>query len=220
MPFFKDYNDDQAKILVWKYDETDVFNEKQLIIPEDFEKVINYHPKKKLEYLMIRQMLADTLPNHRILYRTIGQPYLFPKDYFISISHSFPFASLAISEKRIGIDLEKINDKIQRIRHKFINQNEEEWISKMDNQTEVLVVIWAIKEALYKLHPSKYWSLKKHYEVEEFDLNSLSQISCRVFDADFEDVYQADVFKLENYYYAIIEENHQLNFKMGKDVLF
>ena len=90
----------------------------------------------------------------------------------------------------------------------------------MDNQTEVLVVIWAIKEALYKLHPSKYWSLKKHYEVEEFDLNSLSQISCRVFDADFEDVYQADVFKLENYYYAIIEENHQLNFKMGKDVLF
>ena len=44
MPFFKDYNDDQAKILVWKYDETDVFNEKQLIIPEDFEKVINYHP--------------------------------------------------------------------------------------------------------------------------------------------------------------------------------
>ena len=93
MPIYKEIKDNQAHIFIWKYEGEDVLNEELLICSEDLGKVENYHPKKKKEYLMIRQMLQNHLPDHKILYKTIGQPYLFPKDFFISISHSFPFAS-------------------------------------------------------------------------------------------------------------------------------
>lgn len=219
MPFYQDFTDEHATILFWKYDEEDRFNHEELIETENFAKIENYHPKKLKEYLMIRQMLKMLMPEHKILYKTIGQPYLFPKDAFISITHSFPFASLAISEKRVGIDLERIMPKILRIKHKFLHPTEKSW-TENENEVEMITVIWVIKEALYKLHPCKYWSLKDHYEVEPFDLNDLSEIKCRVFDDTFEDHYIARVTRIEDFFFAIIEENHKINYIIKPDNIF
>lgn len=213
MPFYKDFSDENASILFWKYEDEDVFDEKKLIESEDFEKVTNYHPKKLKEYLMIREMLKMQLPEHKILYRTEGQPYLFPKDYFISITHSFPFASIAISKKRVGIDIEKAMPKILKIKHKFLHNSEISWTSTA-HEVEFLTIIWVIKEALYKLHPSKFWSLKNHYEVQPFSLEDLSAVKCRVFDENFEDQYIARISKIEDFYFAVIEENHTLNYQI------
>lgn len=213
MPFYQDLTDDNASILFWKYNEEDVFDHQAFIEPENFAKVEHYHPKKLIEYLMIRQMLKMLKPDHKILYKTIGQPYLFPKDAFISISHSYPFAALAISQKRVGIDMERIQPKIVRVKHKFLNDAELSW-TETEDEVELLTVIWAVKEALYKLHPSKLWSLKKHYQVEAFSLDQLSGLKCRVFDHDFEDCYTARVIKMEDYYFAVVEEDHMLNYKI------
>ena len=219
MPFYKDFTDENASILFWKYDETDQFENAELIEPENTEKVAQYHPKKLIEYLMIRKMLKMQLPEHKILYKTIGQPYLFPKDYFISITHSFPFASLAISKKRVGIDIERIMPKILRVKHKFLHPTEISW-TENEGEVEFLTILWVIKEALYKLHPSKFWSLKNYYEVEKFSLDDLSEIRCRVFDEDFEDRYIARVAKIEDFYFAVIEEDHQINFKIPAESPF
>ncbi len=213
MPFYQDLTDDNASILFWKYNEEDVFDHQAFIEPENFAKVEHYHPKKLIEYLMIRQMLKMLKPDHKILYKTIGQPYLFPKDAFISISHSYPFAALAISQKRVGIDMERIQPKIVRVKHKFLNDAELSW-TETEDEVELLTVIWAVKEALYKLHLSKLWSLKKHYQVDEFSLDQLSNLKCRVFDHDFEDCYTARVIKMEDYYFAVVEEDHMLNYKI------
>lgn len=219
MPFYKDFTDENATILFWKDDEVDFFDENALIEPEDFEKVKNYHPKKLREYLMIRKLLKMQLPEHKILYKTIGQPYLSPKDQFISITHSYPFAALAISKKRVGIDIERIMPKILKIKSKFLHDSEKLWTENED-EVEFLTVIWVIKEALYKLHPSKYWSLKDHYEVEPFDLKNLDEIKCRVFDNDFEDRYTARVSRIEEFFFAIIEEEHQINYKIPPENIF
>ncbi|QFG52629.1 4'-phosphopantetheinyl transferase family protein [Chryseobacterium sp.] len=213
MPFYQDLTDKNASILFWKYNDDDAFDHKALIEPENFAKVEHYHPKKLIEYLMVRQMLKMLKPDHKILYKTIGQPYLFPKDAFISISHSYPFAALAISQKRVGIDMERIQPKIVRVKHKFLNDAELSW-TETEDEVELLTVIWAVKEALYKLHPSKLWSLKKHYQVEAFILDQLSNLKCRVFDEDFEDCYTARVIKMEDYYFAVVEEDHMLNYKV------
>jgi phosphopantetheinyl transferase len=216
MPFYQDFTDENARILFWKFSDEDRFDVNELVEAEDFEKVKNYHPKKLIEYLMIRKMLKMLLPKHKILYKTIGQPYLFPKDAFISITHSFPFASLAVSQKRVGIDLEKTMPKILRIKHKFLHQSEISWTENKD-EVEFLTVIWVIKEALYKLHPGKFWSLKNHYEIEKFDLKHLSNIRCRIFDETFEDRYVARVSKVEEFYFAVIEEDHQINYKIPEE---
>ena len=66
------------------------------------------------------------------------------------------------------------------------------------------------QESLYKVHLSKYWSLKKHYQVFPFDINNLSEIKCRVFDDFFSHDFTAKVFKIEDFYFAIVEENRDL----------
>lgn len=206
MPLYKEFRNEQDSILLWKYTDEDHLDITELADEDDNGKIENYHPKKLLEYLMIRKMLKIELPFHKIAYKSIGEPYLVPNDFFISISHSFPYASLAISKQRIGIDLEKINPKILKIKHKFLHDNELIWTNNQ-NELEYLIIIWTVKEALYKLHPSKYWSLKKHYEVDYFDINDLSSINCSVFDDNFKDEFTAEVLKIEDYYFAIIKEN-------------
>lgn len=210
MPFYHDYSDENAVILYWKYGEEDNFNVDELIEPENLERAKDYHPKKLIEHLMVRQMLKMLLPEHKIMYKTIGEPYLWPNTAQISITHSFPFASLAVSKNRVGIDLEKVNSKILRIKHKFLHESEHLWTQDKENEVELLTIIWVIKESLYKVHPSKYWSLKDHYQIDPFNMEDLSEIKCRVFDDFFSHDFTAKVFKIEEFYFAIVEETRDV----------
>ena len=210
MPFYHDYSDENAVILYWKYGEEDNFNVDELIEPENLERAKDYHPKKLIEHLMVRQMLKMLLPDHKIMYKTIGEPYLWPNTAQISITHSFPFASLAVSKNRVGIDLEKVNSKILRIKQKFLHESEHVWTQDKENEVELLTIIWVIKESLYKVHPSKYWSLKDHYQIDPFNMEDLSEIKCRVFDDFFSHDFTAKVFKIEEFYFAIVEETRDV----------
>ncbi|MDR2205734.1 MAG: 4'-phosphopantetheinyl transferase superfamily protein [Flavobacteriaceae bacterium] len=202
MSVYKDFSVGNSKILLWKYEEGEHFDAKQLLEPENYERLKAFHPKKLLETLMVRKILKDILPEHKILYKD-GEPYLQPKDFEISITNSFPLAALAISDEKIGIDLELFNPKILRVRDKFIVPEERIFIPE-NRETEYLTVIWSIKESLYKIHHSKYWSLKAHYEVKPFDLDNLSTIECRVHDEYFSDTFSAKVYLFEEFCFSVV----------------
>lgn len=203
MPLYKDFSDDKAAILLWKFDENEELDPDFLLEKENQHKILGYHPNKVAEVLMVRKMLKQILPQHKILYRDNGEPYLFPQDFHISVSHSFPLAALAISKKKIGIDLEKRKEKIKKIRHKFI-LHEDLFI---DNTREVdyLTAIWCVKEALYKIHHSKHWSLKKHYDVLPFEVKETFTAKCRVYDLENEDFFKAKLSFFEDYCLAIVD---------------
>ncbi|MEC5158775.1 4'-phosphopantetheinyl transferase family protein [Chryseobacterium sp. MP_3.2] len=203
MPLYRDFSDDQATILLWKYDEKEDLNPENLIEAENFEKVKEYHPTKLKELLLVRKILKSVLPNHKILYEG-RTPYLFPNDFEISVTHSFPFAALAISKNKVGIDIEPFNNKITRIKHKFLWEEESGFIEK-EKETAYLTVIWSLKESLYKIHHSNYWSLKKHYEVKPFELDFPFNIQCRVHDETVSDLYKARVEFFDQYCFTIVD---------------
>ncbi|MEC5395528.1 4'-phosphopantetheinyl transferase family protein [Bergeyella sp. RCAD1439] len=211
MPLHQKIETAHTTILFWEYDAGESALDEGLVYPDEREKIEAYAPKKKAEFLMVRRMLRLLKPGCRILYRGLGQPYLWPKEAFVSITHSFPLAALAVSEKRVGIDLERVSPKVLNVKSKFLHASEQNWLGS-ECEAEYLTVIWVIKEALYKLHPSKYWSLKKHYRVEPFDLAHLSAVKCAVFDDTFQDDYVACVRRVGDFYFAVIEENHCLNY--------
>ncbi|QOW10319.1 4'-phosphopantetheinyl transferase superfamily protein [Kaistella flava (ex Peng et al. 2021)] len=203
MPLYRDFSDDQATILLWKYSEDEDFNLEFLLEKENFDKVKDYHPTKLKETLLVRKILKSVLPDYKILYD--GRiPYLFPNDYEISVTHSFPFAALAISKNKVGIDIEPFNQKILRIQHKFLHEEESSFIEK-EKEVAYLTVIWSLKESLYKIHHSNYWSLKKHYEVKPFSLDFPFDIQCRVHDDNVSDLYKARVEFFENYCFTIVD---------------
>lgn len=203
MPLYRDFSDDKATILLWKYSDDEEYDPEILLEKENFEKVKDYHPTKLKETLLIRKILKSVLPNHKILYNE-RIPYLFPNDYEISVTHSFPYAALAISKNKVGIDIEPFNEKIIRIQHKFLYEEEGLFIEK-EKEIAYLTVIWSLKESLYKIHHSNYWSLKKHYEVKPFSLNFPYNIQCRVHDENVSDLYKARVEFFENYCFSIVD---------------
>ena len=206
MPIFKEIISEQTQILIWKYSEEEEFSADLISDEKEFENLKQKSPKRLIEKQMVRQMFKKILPKHKIRYYENGQPYLEPFDKFVSVSHSFPYAVLAISEKKIGVDIEQIKDRIGKIKHKFLHPNEIDWLSRAESGIEYLTAIWCIKEALFKIHSSKQWSFKEFYVVDEFLLDQFSKIKCKVFDKNREDKFLAYLEKIENYYLAITEE--------------
>ena len=206
MPIFKEIISEQTQILIWKYSDEEEFSADLISDEKEFENLKQKSPKRLIEKQMVRHMLRKILPNHKIRYHENGQPYLEPFDKFVSVSHSFPYAVLAISKKKIGVDIEQVKDRIDKIKLKFLHLNEIDWLSRAESGIEHLTAIWCIKEALFKIHSSKQWSFKEFYVVDEFLLDQFSKIKCKVFDKDKEDKFLAYLEKIENYYLAITEE--------------
>lgn len=203
MPLYRDFSDKRAAILVWKYDEEDELDAAELLEHENRERVRDYHPKKLLEALMVRKLLREIKPDSKILYED-RQPYLVPKDAEISITHSFPYAAIAISSDKIGIDMEQFRPKILKVIDKFVDKNERDFIPEGKEET-FYTIIWSVKESMYKLHHSKYWSLKKHYEVKSFELKHLHDITCRVHDSEFSDELKARVEFFDDFCFTVVE---------------
>ena len=206
MPIFKEIISEQTQILIWKYLEEEKFSADLISDEKEFENLKQKSPKRLIEKQMVRHMLRKILPNHKIRYYENGQPYLEPFDKFVSVSHSFPYAVLAISEKKIGVDIEQVKDRIDKIKHKFLHPTEIDWLGRVESEIEHLTAIWCIKEALFKIHSSKQWSFKEFYVVDEFFLDKFSKIKCKIFDKDKEDKFLAHLEKIGNYYLAITEE--------------
>ena len=206
MPIFKEIISEQTQILIWKYSDEEEFSADLISDEKEFENLKQKSPKRLIERQMVRHMLRKILPNHKIRYHENGQPYLEPFDKFVSVSHSFPYAVLAISEKKIGVDIEQVKDRIDKIKLKFLHPTEIDWLGRVESRIEHLTAIWCIKEALFKIHSSKQWSFKEFYVVDEFLLDKFSKIKCKVFDKDREDKFLAHLEKIENYYLAITEE--------------
>lgn len=87
-----------------------------------------------------------------IIYSSSGKPYINNKKFFFSISHSFDFAACCISEKEIGIDIEKIREINIHDLKWFATENEIRYI--MQTSTEIKkrsFQIFTLKEALLKM---------------------------------------------------------------------
>ena len=66
MPLYQDFSNIKARILLWKYEE-EILNAEELLEPENFDRITQYHPKKLLETLMVRKILKNELPHYKIL---------------------------------------------------------------------------------------------------------------------------------------------------------
>ena len=109
-----------------------------------FDKLKNN--KRKLEYVCTRLLLKEFENNLKISYNKYGGPIL-NNNKCISISHSNNLVAIIISDKKVGIDIEKISKKPLSISYKFISENDN--ISMDINDT---CLAWSAKEAIYKLH--------------------------------------------------------------------
>ncbi|MHA8075595.1 4'-phosphopantetheinyl transferase family protein [Aquirufa sp. TARAVU-A1A] len=93
-----------------------------------------------------------------------NRPYINHPDWYISISHSYPFAAACISKKPFtGIDLEKKDRNVQKIAPRFLNPSE---LSNWKEDSLKLTLAWSAKESIYKAFKQPGLSFQKAIELQ------------------------------------------------------
>jgi phosphopantetheine--protein transferase-like protein len=81
--------------------------------------------------------------------------------------------------KSVGIDIELIKDKIERIATKFMSAEELLFIQEKQ-RIEHLYVCWCAKEAVYKLHGKKNVSFVENIELKPFHYEGNGSFSAKL----------------------------------------
>ncbi|MFK5959228.1 MAG: 4'-phosphopantetheinyl transferase superfamily protein [Lutibacter sp.] len=172
MPLYKTIKpSNHSSIYIWKIEES--FNEllKDTPLTLRSEKRL---ASMKLElhqrgFLSIRHLLKEAGYNDfDLFYTENGKPHL-KNGKRISITHSFTFSAIIISDVEVGIDIEKNREKIKIIQHKFVNF-EQGFIHEDDNYIQQLTTIWGAKESLYKIYPYGGLTFKNDIDIDSFQI--------------------------------------------------
>lgn len=117
------------------------------------------------EWIAVRVLLYHLMEkNAKISYKENGAPYLESSNKEISISHTKGYVCIALSENyRIGIDIERVANKVERVKDRFINECEQ-----CDTLIKMLL-IWSAKESMYKLLQIEGLDFLKDLKVCKFE---------------------------------------------------
>ncbi len=154
---------------VWHITEPEDFFSGKVPLQRD---ITHWH--KRLQHLAGRFLLLELEPSFPfglIRIADTKKPFLENEAWHFSISHCGDYAAAIISsEKRVGVDVELITDKVMRIRHKFMSKYESDLIDAMEqaDKPHLLTACWSIKEALYK------WYGKGEIDfIRDLNINSI-----------------------------------------------
>jgi len=162
-------------VLVWHLKEDISFFKNALQLNRgQQEELDNYNFKRKMEWLSTRYLLGlmkkDFNPD-QFKKDKYGKPYLLNSDSYISISHSHEYATLILSDKVVGIDIQKKHENIQRISHKFISEEELKYTMN-ENKILHMHINWGAKESMYKGYGKKELGFIRHMSIDPYKLSS------------------------------------------------
>ena len=165
MPLYKTITpNSQTCVKIWKISESyDDLMEPLALTQRSLERVEDM--KSELHqrgFLSVRHLLREFgYQDADLYYDDWGKPHLNDGKQ-ISITHSFNFSAVIISDLIVGIDVEKQRDKITIIAHKFIDYENDYLNENASNYIKKLTILWCIKESLYKLFATPGLSFKNH----------------------------------------------------------
>ena len=171
MPLYKSISvNSQTTVKIWKIEESyDELFEPLDLKPQSLDRVLGM--KSELHqrgFLSVRHLLREFgYTDQDLFYDDNGKPHLKDGNH-ISITHSFTFSGVIVSDKEVGIDIEMQRDKIAVIAHKFVDYEFNYLDKSADDYINKLTVIWGIKESLYKLFATPGMLFKEHFLVIPF----------------------------------------------------
>lgn len=94
---------------------------------------------------LLNQILEEKNVKSEIIYNEYGKPYLKNNEFYFNMSNSGKYTICAISDKEIGVDIQKIKLK-ENIIDKICTEEEKKIINNADDFTK----IWVKKESYVK----------------------------------------------------------------------
>jgi len=146
------------------------------------------HEGKRAESIAVRILAQHLLGYWQLPYLGIekdscDKPYLAGYTFPVSVSHTARYAAVIIHRsQKVGIDIEQIKAKLQKVAPKFLSLREQAFAG---NNLETLCICWCAKEVLYKKYGKKNLSLKDEIFIQPFNGQPQSSINGEIIQADY-----------------------------------
>ena len=156
MPNYVHHTFDEGGVAIWYITETTDELYAQLATTKyDAQLLEKKNEGRRAEWLAVRLLVKQLFGAEcEVAYHSTGAPYLKGSDVHISISHTRDYAAVAYSTAGpIGLDIERISDRVERIAHRFTSTDEAAYIDTHGQQDRPMyhLINWSAKETLYKL---------------------------------------------------------------------
>jgi len=203
--------DFDTKIGIWRVEESIEDLEARLQLNQlefDFYNSLN-KGKRNLHWLgsrVLLRTLINTSDFIEVNEDEHGKPVLINFDYEMSITHSYDYASVIISKKRVGIDIEKIKPVIVKIATKFLNEEELTHFDSFENEIEKLYVYWCTKESIFKLNGKKHLHFKDNIMIEPFDYRKEGTLKASIIDYKHNGRFNVRYEKFDGYMFTYVIE--------------
>ena len=180
MPLFyqQDINHD-TRLAVWKIEEEESFFLEKASLKREIT-----HPHKRLQHLAGRYLLVYLFPDfpaELIEIADTRKPFLPDEQYHFSISHCGNFAAAIVSRtERVGIDVELLTHRVEKIKHKFLHPDELQMVDQATgDRIQLLTLLWSAKEAMFKWWGSGDVDFSEVLRILEMPVNREGKFSSK-----------------------------------------
>jgi len=213
MPFVCHSQNEDYTIGLWKIEEPESFFVHQNIFNQENQIPPIKHTETRIQWMASRLLLSELIGAEN--YRNVkkdqhGRPYLEERGLCLSISHSEKMAAVIISKKNVGIDIQKMTDRLNTIDFKFIREDDLQKIWESNAyQLEQKHIHWGVKESLFKAYGLGGLDFKENLIL---NWNSQYKTTGDSFNAcikklNFVNHYQAYYQEIDNYILCYVYES-------------
>ncbi|MFH0866327.1 MAG: 4'-phosphopantetheinyl transferase superfamily protein [Bacteroidota bacterium] len=205
MPVYLKRNLQKDTLLgVWEITETPDMLLRKIGLNDDEEK--QYcgfrNDTRRMQWLSYRVLLKELISDEEyshVIYDEFGKPYLQFNSHHLSVSHSGKYSAAIVSRHfPVGIDIEIIHPKIEKVIYKFLSDTEINNIG-IASRLEQLYVCWGAKESLYKLYGEKNLLFQEHIWLHPFDYVGKGVFCAEINTGKFQKEYAVRYEKLDDY---------------------
>ncbi len=141
-----------------------------LITAEDVASASRFqNERRRNEHLAWRRVVRRELGRKiSIGYNEVGAPVVDTPNTYISVAHGAGCVAVAISDSRVGVDIERADRDFGSVNSRYMSTKEVQMCS--DERWPAMV--WTAKEALYKLYGRRGVELREELVIESYDADN------------------------------------------------
>lgn len=159
-----------GNLLLWQVEEeSDWFKEQLDLVPslwKEYGSLVNDTIRHRwLASRYAVQQVSQQSPLELVKDQS-GRPYLGVERKPLSLSHCDGFVAAIHADVSVGIDVERISSRVQKIKNYFM-RNEE--LDLLGEENERLILAWSAKESIYKWLGEKHLGYKSQLCIRSID---------------------------------------------------
>ena len=159
-----------GNLLLWQAEEeSDWFMEHLDLVSglwEEYESLVNDSIRHRwLASRFAVQQVSQQTPLE-LIKDPSGRPFLGVERKPLSLSHCEGFVAAIHSDVSVGIDVERISSRVQKIKNYFMRDEE---LDLLGEENEALILAWSAKESIYKWLGEKHLGYKSQLCIRSID---------------------------------------------------